>query len=49
MSEPPNSRRGAFIALVVVIFLIVGGVWISGVLHRTGAIQDCAMQGRTNC
>jgi hypothetical protein len=43
------SRRGALIALVVVVVLVVGGIVISQVLHNTGRLQDCVMQGRRNC
>ena len=47
--EEPESRRGALIALIVIAILVVLGLWVSGVLHGTGQIQDCVMQGRTNC
>jgi hypothetical protein len=46
--EPP-SRRGVVIALVFLVLLGLFGLWISGALRDTGALQDCVMQGRTNC
>jgi hypothetical protein len=46
--EPP-PRRGALIALIVIAVLLVGGLWLSRVLHDTGRLQDCVMAGRTNC
>jgi len=46
--EAPN-RRGALIALVVVVVLVVGGIVLSQILHGVSQVQDCAMQGRSNC
>ncbi len=43
------SRRGALIALLVVIVLVVGGIFLSQTLHGVGRIQDCVMAGRNNC
>jgi hypothetical protein len=47
--EEPDSRKGALIALVVVLVLVIGGLWLSGALRRTSDVQDCVMAGRTNC
>jgi hypothetical protein len=47
--EEPGSPRNAFIALIVVVVLIAGGLWVTHVLHSMAAIQDCATSGRTNC
>jgi hypothetical protein len=47
--EPPESRRGVLIALAFLVILGLLGFWISGALRGSGAIQDCAMQGRSNC
>lgn len=43
------SRRPLVIGLIALILLVVAGVWISGALHHAGSVQDCVMQGRTNC
>ena len=43
------SRRGPLLALVVVVVLVVGGIWLSRTLHDTGRMQDCVMAGRNNC
>jgi hypothetical protein len=46
--EAPH-RRGALIAIVVIIVLAVAGWWISVRLRQASSIQDCVMQGRRNC
>ena len=43
------SRRGPLIALIVVVVLVAGGIWLSRTLHGVGRIQDCVMAGRNNC
>jgi hypothetical protein len=45
--EPP--RRGALVALLVVIALILGGLYVSHVLRNVSQTEDCLMQGRRNC
>lgn len=47
--EEPQSRRGALVALAVVVVLVIGGILLSQALHSTGRLQDCVMSGRTNC
>ena len=47
--EDQPSRRGALIGLAVIVVLVLGGLWISHVIHGASAIQDCVMSGRTNC
>jgi hypothetical protein len=46
-SGPP--RRGALIALLFIVLLIVGVLFIEHVLSTESKLQDCVMQGRTNC
>jgi hypothetical protein len=43
------SRRRAVIALFVVVGLVVISVYVGHVLKRSSALEDCEMQGRTNC
>ena len=47
--EDAPNRRGALIALAVIVVLVLGGVLLSQILHGVSRIQDCAMQGRRNC
>ncbi|HEX3347964.1 MAG TPA: hypothetical protein VHS58_07685 [Acetobacteraceae bacterium] len=48
-AEESTNRRGALIALAVVVVLVIGGIFLSQILHGVSQIQDCAMQGRRNC
>jgi hypothetical protein len=43
------GRRVMLAALVVIVVLVLAGWWISGALRSGAAVQDCVMQGRTNC
>jgi hypothetical protein len=45
--EPPRS--GPMIALLVIIVLIIGGLWLTKQLSAVSKMQDCLMSGRTNC
>lgn len=36
-------------ALIFVILLVVGGVWLAKVMQRHARLEDCLMSGRTNC
>jgi hypothetical protein len=47
--EPSGSRRGALLALALLVVIALLGLWVSGALQRGGAVQDCAMQGRSDC
>jgi hypothetical protein len=57
MSEPRHDdddaasdrRRGALIALVVLVALAVLGIVLARELGKVSKIQDCVMAGRTNC
>lgn len=44
-----GSRRQLVAACVVIAAIVAAGLWLSGALHRSGSVQDCAMSGRTNC
>jgi hypothetical protein len=41
--------RGALIALLAIVALIVGTMYIMHRLHEAAQIQDCVASGRTNC
>jgi hypothetical protein len=46
---PRDPRRTAAIGLVVIVFLVIVGLFLIHVLRDMSEVQDCAMQGRTNC
>ncbi|MGH7056526.1 MAG: hypothetical protein ACREFZ_01415 [Acetobacteraceae bacterium] len=47
--EPEGSRRMALVALLIVVAVVVGGLFLWNRLARMAAIQDCVASGRTNC
>jgi hypothetical protein len=47
--DEPDSRRGPLVAVVLVVVLLVGGLWLMRHLRANAALQDCVMSGRTNC
>jgi hypothetical protein len=47
--EDKESQRGALVALVIVVVLVFVGLGLFHILRHAGAVQDCAMQGRSNC
>ncbi len=49
MDEGENTNRGPLVALIVVVVLIVGGLWLSSHIRASSQLQDCVMSGRTNC
>jgi hypothetical protein len=49
-SNPENAnRRGALIALGVVVVLFVVGWILARELYSSGKLEDCLLSGRTNC
>ena len=46
---PPDPRRTAVIGFVVILLLIAVGMFLTHVLRDMSRVQDCVMQGRTNC
>jgi hypothetical protein len=48
-TDAPESRRAAWIVLAVAIALAVGGFFLIEALRDSSNMQDCLMQGRTNC
>jgi hypothetical protein len=48
--EPSNSPpRAVLVALVAVALLVAGCLWLVHTLRDSANLQDCQMQGRTNC
>jgi hypothetical protein len=45
----PDPRRPAMIGLLLLVALILGGLFLVHVLRAMSHVQDCAMEGRTNC
>ena len=44
-----GSNRGPLVALIVVVVLVLGGLWLQQRLRADSQIQDCVMSGRSNC
>ncbi len=44
-----NSHRAALIGLVVCLVLVLVGLALVYGLKKMSDVQDCVMQGRTNC
>jgi hypothetical protein len=44
-----QRMRMNMIAAAIVVVLIGSGVWIADTIAATGKLEDCALQGRTNC
>jgi LPXTG-motif cell wall-anchored protein len=44
-----DSRRAAVVALILVLMLVLGGLLLEHILSDSARLQDCVMQGRTNC
>ncbi len=44
-----GSRKKAVIALLVVLGLVVSALYVGHVLKHSSSVEDCEMQGRTNC
>jgi hypothetical protein len=47
--EDSNSQRAALIGLLICLLLVLGGLLLVHELRKMSNIQDCVMQGRTNC
>jgi hypothetical protein len=48
-AEDSASQRGALIGLLICLLLVLGGLYLVHELRKMSNIQDCVMQGRTNC
>ncbi len=49
MDEQDGPDRGKLAALVVLVLIVLGGIWLEQRLSANAAIQDCVMAGRSNC
>jgi hypothetical protein len=47
--EDSNSHRAALLGLLICLLLVLGGLFLVNELRKMSSIQDCVMQGRTNC
>jgi hypothetical protein len=47
--ENPNSRRAVLIGFIIVLLLVCGGLYLISALRNMSHLQDCVMQGRSNC
>jgi hypothetical protein len=47
--EEADGRARTLLALVFVALLVVGGLFLVHVLKKQSQLQDCVMQGRSNC
>jgi hypothetical protein len=47
--SPPDPRRTAVVGLLIIVLLVFAGLFLTHVLRNMSQIQDCGMQGRTNC
>ena len=44
-----HSQRAALVGLAICLALVLGGLFLVYALKKSAALQDCVMQGRTNC
>jgi hypothetical protein len=47
--QDAHSQRAALIGLVICLALVLGGLFLVYALKKSADLQDCVMQGRTNC
>ncbi len=48
-SPPPESSRGRILAILVIVALLAGGMWLVRKLGSASALQDCVASGRHDC
>jgi hypothetical protein len=44
-----RTQRAALIGLAICLALVLGGLFLFYELKKSSDLQDCVMQGRTNC
>ena len=47
--QDAHSQREALVGLAICLALVLGGLFLVYALKKSAALQDCVMQGRTNC
>jgi hypothetical protein len=47
--DDPGRARQLIAACLVLAVLVLGGLWLTGVLRGAANIQDCVSAGRSNC
>ena len=47
--EDARAQRAVLIGLGICLLLVLGGLFLVYELRKMSAIQDCVMQGRSNC
>jgi len=47
--DDERRRRRSVIGLFLVVGLIAASLYVGHILKRSAALEDCIMQGRTNC
>jgi hypothetical protein len=47
--EEADRRTAGLAAIVVVLVLLIGGLWLTRVLHNKSQMEDCLMAGRRDC
>jgi hypothetical protein len=48
-NEDTYGPRGVLLALALLLILVAGGLFLFYALRSSSNLQDCVMQGRTNC
>ena len=48
-NEGGGSGRQIVAVVLLLAALLAAGLWVTGALRGTAAIQDCVAAGRTNC
>ena len=47
--QDAHSQRAALIGLAICLALVLVGLFLVYTLKKSSDLQDCVMQGRTNC
>jgi hypothetical protein len=47
--QDAHSQRAALLGLAICLALVLGGLFLVYALKKSSELQDCVMQGRTNC